>query len=97
MNDVETNNVVDYTGNYKTLVELSTRFKQYPVFKVTSWKTTWIIMNSMDAVKHVMLKNAQNYPKPPDQYSALLLYGQNIVSAPGGDIHKKVTIYIHRT
>jgi cytochrome P450 len=69
-------------------VKLGQRFKQYPLFRITSYNITWIVTNNMESVKHVMLKNATNYPKPPEHYSALLLFGHNIVSASGGELHR---------
>jgi hypothetical protein len=78
-----------YRGNWRTMIELSKRFEKYPVYKATAFNETFVVLNSLEAVKHVYLKNAPNYPKPSHMYHALLMYGHNIVSAEGGELHKK--------
>jgi cytochrome P450 len=78
-----------YRGNWRTMIELSKRFERYPVYKATVFNETFVVLNSLEAVKHVYLKNAPNYPKPSHMYHALLMYGHNIVSAEGGELHKK--------
>jgi len=78
-----------YRGSYKTMLQLHERFKQYPVFRLTSGHTTFIVTNCREVTKQIMIKNAGNYPKPPEMYGPLLMYGENIVSVDGGEIHRK--------
>ena len=62
-----------YLGSYKEILALGERFSQYPVYRITSGWSTAVVLNNLEAVKHVMSKNASNYTKPPI-YHALMVY-----------------------
>lgn len=78
-----------YVGSYRTIVKLGQeKFGDKPLFRITLFRSTLVVLNNLEDTKHVYLKNASNYEKP-DGYDSLRIYGENIVSIPGGDVHRR--------
>jgi cytochrome P450 len=81
-----------FLGAFKQFPALSKKFRQYPLIRFTIGNQTLIALNSVSALKHVLLKKHKYYEKPVETYTPIKIFGENIVSLPGGDLHK-----LHRT
>jgi cytochrome P450 len=78
-----------YVGNKDTAAQLRKRFEHYGLYRVTAFTRTYVMLIDLEAVRHAIVKNVGNYPKPTKMYRAIDVYGMNIVSAPGGELHRK--------
>jgi cytochrome P450 len=78
-----------YLNNWSTAQQLRRRFQKHGIYRVTAFTKTYITCFSIEAARHVLVKNCNNYQKPTSMYKSIDIFGKNIVSAPGGEEHRK--------
>jgi cytochrome P450 len=77
-------------------VTLTKKFQQYfpnaKFIRCTTGTTTNLFVRGPEVFKEVMIKQAEAFPKPPEVYSVLNLYGPNIVTTNDSvwKLHRRV-------
>ncbi len=76
-----------YLNNQKTMDQLNKKYGS--IWRIALWDRAFVFISKVEDLKQVMVRKSNEFPKPPNFYEPLALYGENILTLLGGEQWKR--------